>query len=258
MLYEVITNSSFGFFGEASNSVGGYLANALPDSSEGLNAYEMFAQPRKAYVLLGVEPELDCVNPTLAVEALKQADLVVALSTFKGDIAETYADVLLPAAPFTESSGTYVSAEGRVQSVAGVCRPAGESRPAWKILRVLVITSYSIHYTKLYDGGGDWSGSRFAVVSHLTSITHNWRVRVRCFASSNDFSSVPSVVSIWNSANWFEREAFDLFGIVFPGHSDLRRLLTDVITSYSIHYTKLYDLRRCPPVRRESAGARCR
>ncbi len=132
-----LTNSSFGFFGEASNSVGGYLANALPDSSEGLNAYEMFAQPRKAYVLLGVEPELDCVNPTLAVEALKQADLVVALSTFKGDIAETYADVLLPAAPFTESSGTYVSAEGRVQSVAGVCRPAGESRPAWKILRVL-------------------------------------------------------------------------------------------------------------------------
>ncbi len=132
-----LTNSSFGFLGEASNSVGGYVAKALPDSSEGLNAYEMFAQPRKAYVLLGVEPEFDCVNPMLAVGALKQADLVVALTTFKGDSAETYADVLLPTAPFTESSGTYVSTEGRVQSVAGVCRPAGESRPAWKILRVL-------------------------------------------------------------------------------------------------------------------------
>lgn len=76
-------------------------------------------------------------------------------------------------------------------------------------------------------GYGCWQGKRFAVVSHLTSITHNWRVRVRCFASSDEFPSVPSVVSIWNSANWFEREAFDLFGIVFPGHPDLRRLLTD-------------------------------
>ncbi len=76
-------------------------------------------------------------------------------------------------------------------------------------------------------GSDGWQGNRFAVVSHLTSITHNWRIRVRCFATSDDFPSVPSVVSIWNSANWFEREAFDLFGIVFPGHSDLRRLLTD-------------------------------
>ncbi len=76
-------------------------------------------------------------------------------------------------------------------------------------------------------GEGRWDGTRFAVVTHLTSITHNWRVRVRCFAPSEDFPSVPSVVSIWNSANWFEREAFDLYGIVFPGHADLRRILTD-------------------------------
>jgi NADH-quinone oxidoreductase subunit C len=76
-------------------------------------------------------------------------------------------------------------------------------------------------------GCDGWQGKRFAVVSHLTSITHNWRARVRCFASSDEFPSLPSVVSIWNSANWFEREAFDLFGIVFPGHPDLRRLLTD-------------------------------
>jgi NADH-quinone oxidoreductase subunit C len=72
-----------------------------------------------------------------------------------------------------------------------------------------------------------WAGKRFAAVSHLTSITNTWRVRVRCFAADDDFPSVPSVATIWNSANWFEREAFDLFGIVFPGHDDLRRILTD-------------------------------
>lgn len=74
---------------------------------------------------------------------------------------------------------------------------------------------------------GAWEGKRFAVVSHLVSVTHNWRIRVRCFAEDDVFPSVPSVVSIWNSANWFEREAFDLYGIVFPGHADLRRILTD-------------------------------
>ena len=72
-----------------------------------------------------------------------------------------------------------------------------------------------------------WEGKRFAVVVHLLSITHNWRLRVRCFADDDSFPSVPSIVSVWNSANWFEREAFDLYGIVFPGHNDLRRILTD-------------------------------
>ncbi|MEO8409094.1 MAG: NADH-quinone oxidoreductase subunit C [Propionivibrio sp.] len=77
-----------------------------------------------------------------------------------------------------------------------------------------------------YKVGGR-AGPRFAVVSHLLSVTHNWRLRVRCFAADDDFPSLPSVVSIWNAANWFEREAFDLYGIVFPGHDDLRRILTD-------------------------------
>ncbi|MDR0576933.1 MAG: NADH-quinone oxidoreductase subunit C [Candidatus Accumulibacter sp.] len=76
-------------------------------------------------------------------------------------------------------------------------------------------------------GDGRWQGRRFAVVVHLLSIAHNWRLRVRCFAPDDDFPAVPSVVSVWNSANWFEREAFDLYGIVFPGHADLRRILTD-------------------------------
>ena len=76
-------------------------------------------------------------------------------------------------------------------------------------------------------GNGQWAGKRFAAVSHLTSITHNWRLRVRCFAPDDGFPLLPSIVSIWNSVNWFEREAFDLYGIVFAGHNDLRRILTD-------------------------------
>ena len=70
-------------------------------------------------------------------------------------------------------------------------------------------------------------GPRFAVVSHLLSISHNWRLRVRVFAPNDDLPVVASVNDIWNSANWFEREAFDLYGIVFEGHVDLRRILTD-------------------------------
>jgi NADH-quinone oxidoreductase subunit C len=76
-------------------------------------------------------------------------------------------------------------------------------------------------------GEGTWDGLRFAVVSHLLSIEHNWRVRVRVFAPDDDMPLVDSVTGIWRNANWFEREAFDLFGILFEGHGDLRRILTD-------------------------------
>ena len=76
-------------------------------------------------------------------------------------------------------------------------------------------------------GDGAWNGPRFAAVSHLLSITHNWRVRVRVFAPDDDLPVVSSVTTIWNSADWFEREAFDLYGLVFEGHPDLRRILTD-------------------------------
>jgi NADH-quinone oxidoreductase subunit C len=72
-----------------------------------------------------------------------------------------------------------------------------------------------------------WDGPRFCVVSHLLSVTHNWRVRLKVFAPDDDLPAVASVTEVWNSANWFEREAFDLFGIVFEGHEDLRRILTD-------------------------------
>lgn len=76
-------------------------------------------------------------------------------------------------------------------------------------------------------GDGVWDGARFAVVSHLLSITHNSRVRVRVFASDDEMPVVPSVTEIWSAANWYEREAFDFFGILFDGHNDLRRILTD-------------------------------
>lgn len=76
-------------------------------------------------------------------------------------------------------------------------------------------------------GEGSWDGLRFAAVSQLMSVKHNWRVRVRVFAPDDAMPLVPSVVGIWRSANWYEREAFDLFGILFEGHHDLRRILTD-------------------------------
>lgn len=76
-------------------------------------------------------------------------------------------------------------------------------------------------------GDGTWDGLRFAAVSHLLSIEHNWRVRVRVFAPDDDMPVVPTVTGIWRAANWYEREAFDLYGIMFEGHGDLRRILTD-------------------------------
>lgn len=76
-------------------------------------------------------------------------------------------------------------------------------------------------------GDGRWQGKRFAAVTHLLSVANNWRLRVRVFAEDDEFPVVDSVISIWKSANWFEREAFDLYGIAFAGHDDLRRILTD-------------------------------
>ncbi len=72
-----------------------------------------------------------------------------------------------------------------------------------------------------------WDGLRYGVVSHLLSLSHNWRLRVKVFVPDDEMPVVPSVTDIWNAANWFEREAFDLFGIIFEGHLDLRRILTD-------------------------------
>lgn len=131
-----VLGASFGFIGEAANSVGAYVANAIPGAG-GLNAATMLAQPRKAYVVLGAEPDLDCANGSAAVSALNQAATVVMLTPFKSEAMLTYADVILPVSPFSETSGTFVNAEGRVQSFHASTKPLGDSRPAWKVLRVL-------------------------------------------------------------------------------------------------------------------------
>ncbi|KVT66962.1 NADH dehydrogenase [Burkholderia ubonensis] len=128
------TGATFGFLTEAANTVGAHAVNALPGEG-GLNAREAFAQPRKGYVLLNVEPEFDTADPAQALAALNQAEMVVVMSPFKHGL--DYADVLLPIAPFTETSGTFVNAEGTVQGFNGVVRPLGDTRPAWKVLRVL-------------------------------------------------------------------------------------------------------------------------
>jgi NADH-quinone oxidoreductase subunit G len=128
------TDAKFGYLTEAANTVGGYLANAIP-ADKGANALQAFAQPRKAYVLMHAEPEFDAYDPQAARAALDQAEMVVAMSPFKHGM--DYADVLLPIAPFSETSGTFISAEGRAQSFNGSVKPLGETRPAWKVLRVL-------------------------------------------------------------------------------------------------------------------------
>src|SRR5256885_2672528 len=125
----------FGFLGEAANSVGGYLAGCVP-SEGGLNARTLLEQPRKAYLLLNAEPDFDCHDPRTAIKAMGDADLVVAMAAYRSFAAD-YANVLLPIVPFTETSGSFVNCEGRMQSFNGAVKPLGEARPAWKVLRVL-------------------------------------------------------------------------------------------------------------------------
>ena len=125
---------SFGFLGEAANSVGGYLARAVP-AAGGLNARAMLDTPCKAYIVLHAEPALDMACGAQAVRVLAGAEFTVMLSSFRHSL--DCADVLLPVSPFTETAGTFVNAEGRAQGFNGVVQPLGETRPAWKVLRVL-------------------------------------------------------------------------------------------------------------------------
>jgi NADH-quinone oxidoreductase subunit G len=137
--------ATVGFLTSGGNSAGGWIAGAIPHrhaggaatQPTGLSAYEMLHKPRKAYVLLNVEPELDCANAHLAIEACKQAQTMIAISQFNHPSLQKYAEVILPMAAFTESAGTYVNAMGEWQTVKGVATPFGAARPAWKILRVL-------------------------------------------------------------------------------------------------------------------------
>jgi NADH-quinone oxidoreductase subunit G len=129
------TGATVGFLTEAANTVGAQLVGALPRQG-GLNAGQMLSQPMKALLLLNVEPVLDAANAAAAQAALQGAGLVVGFTSFKSAVADV-ADVMLPISPFTETAGTFVSAEGRVQSFHGTVKPLGETRPGWKVLRVL-------------------------------------------------------------------------------------------------------------------------
>ncbi|MFA5610172.1 MAG: NADH-quinone oxidoreductase subunit NuoG, partial [Alcaligenes sp.] len=129
------SGATLGFLTAGGNTVGGYLANAVPGKG-GLTAEQMLAQTLRAYLVLNVEPALDSDLGERAVETLKSATFSVALTSYRS-AAEQWADVMLPVSPFTETSGTFVNAEGRVQSFKGAAAPVGDTRPAWKVLRVL-------------------------------------------------------------------------------------------------------------------------
>ena len=128
------TGATFGYLSEAANTVGAQFVGAQP-LGKGFNAAEMLAGKVKAALLLNTEPTLDSVAGVRATLDLSAVDMVVTLSPFKTNLE--FSDVLLPIAPFTETAGTFVNAEGRVQSFHAVVKPLGETRPAWKILRVL-------------------------------------------------------------------------------------------------------------------------
>ncbi|HRW66975.1 MAG TPA: molybdopterin-dependent oxidoreductase, partial [Candidatus Competibacter sp.] len=139
------SGARLGYLPEAANSVAGWLAGALPHRLPGgtptpmvgLDTQSMLEAPRKAYVLLGVEPELDCWDGAAALKALQAAEWVVSLNPFASAASKTYAHVVLPIATFAETSGSYVNSEGLWQSFSGASKPFGEARPAWKVLRVL-------------------------------------------------------------------------------------------------------------------------
>jgi len=130
------TGAKLGYLTESANTVGAQLVGAQPQQG-GLNAGQILSgKSLKAIMLLGLEPEFDSANPAAAIAAVQAAEMVVSLSPFK-TAATDYADVLLPIAAFAETSGTFVNAEGRVQSFHGSVKPQGDARPAWKVLRVL-------------------------------------------------------------------------------------------------------------------------
>jgi NADH-quinone oxidoreductase subunit G len=128
------TGASVGFLTEAANTVGAQLVRAMPGNG-GLTAVQMLSGGLKAALLLNTEPVVDSAAGAAAASGLAKAQMVVTLSPFKTNLE--FSDVLLPIAPFTETSGTFVNAEGRVQGFHAVVRPLGDSRPGWKVLRVL-------------------------------------------------------------------------------------------------------------------------
>ena len=139
------SGATLGVLTDGANNAGAWLAGMLPHrgpagkavSNAGLDARAMLDSPRKGYLLFGVEAEHDCADAAAAGSAMQAAEVVVAITPWANEALKASADVMLPMGPFTETSGTYVNTEGHWQSFAGVASPVGDSRPGWKVLRVL-------------------------------------------------------------------------------------------------------------------------
>jgi NADH-quinone oxidoreductase subunit G len=177
-----LSGARLGILPEA-NGAGGWLAgcvpqrgaNGIPAQPAGRNAADMFEQPLKGYFIFGAEPELDGADGKQAQAALKQAGCVVAFSVFKSSLADS-AHVLLPLAPFTETDGTFVNAEGRFQSFNAAVTPSGDARPGWKILRVLG------NLFKL--AGFDYTASSGVLAELQQNLAPSARLKARRFATA--------------------------------------------------------------------------
>lgn len=140
-----LTNATMGYLTEGANSAGAWLAGAIPHrfaadvlvEQPGLAAHAALQAKLRAYLLFGIEPQLDCADPHQAIEALAQADFVLVFSAFKNPIYLQHADVILPIAAFGETEGSFVNVEGRWQDFPAAVTPPGDARPGWKVLRVL-------------------------------------------------------------------------------------------------------------------------
>ena len=140
------------------------------------------------------------------------------LQTLQSTIAEVLGDALVSCTVALSEVTAVVKADRYLASALAL---RDEPRLAFEQCVDLCGVDYASY------GDGSWDGARFAVVSHLLSVTHNLRLRLRVFCPDDEFPVVDSLTSVWPSVGWYEREAFDLFGIVFEGHTDLRRILTD-------------------------------
>jgi len=188
------TGASVGYLTEAANTVGAQIAGALPGLN-GLNAAQMLEGGLKAVVLLNNEPEFDSAAGEPAKAALSKAEMVVTLSPFKANMS--FSDVLLPIAPFTETSGTFINAEGRVQSFHAVVKPLAETRPAWKVLRVLanLLDVQGFDFDSTEDVLKQVDGLSASVSSHLptTLLSNTTTAGVDLTASTGE----PVVASIY-------------------------------------------------------------
>jgi NADH-quinone oxidoreductase subunit G len=196
-----LSGARFGNLPEA-NSVAGWLAGCVPhrgvagaEVPAGSNARSMISDPLRGYLLFGVEPELDFGDGSRARTAMHAADFVVMVSAFKpnpeGTTANNYADVLLPMSAFTETAGTYINGEGRVQAFTGAVPPPGEARPGWKILRVLgsMMEVDGFEHVSIDDVRGDMAFGDVPASAKLTS----WRIPEKVEPRQTELSRLTEV-----------------------------------------------------------------